>query len=237
MRKASDRTGEAASTSTTVTPTTTASIKLLQRASPLHGADARAASLLLHHHSSTSSQPQPTAVPIPASAAARLVRVHRRRYPQSPRADRQRSSRKASLEVPTTMRATAEVSTRSLARLDRPEQGQPVLAKRAEPEGAQASSTIRRTPGTTTAATTMTKISSSSSRVTTTNLPLGSGSSIAADGRRPDREEAAAAEPSACAYVGGTSIPKGAGGALFSTLERIFAGKFGAPSRGHNPIP
>lgn len=38
-------------------------------------------------------------------------------------------------------------------------------------------------------------------------------------------------ETQTCAYIGQTSIPKGTAGALFSTLERIFACKLSRPTR------
>ncbi|BGP33091.1 hypothetical protein JCM10296v2_004880 [Rhodotorula toruloides] len=46
---------------------------------------------------------------------------------------------------------------------------------------------------------------------TSVNSPVSSSTPAAADAQQ------------SCSYVGRTSIPKGAGGALFSTLERIFA--------------
>ncbi|GAA5962957.1 hypothetical protein JCM8115_007061 [Rhodotorula mucilaginosa] len=53
----------------------------------------------------------------------------------------------------------------------------------------------------------------------------GPTASNAALGKDDDDEtKASSSSPSSsCAYIGETSIPKGAGGALFSTLERIFA--------------
>ncbi|BGO99637.1 hypothetical protein NBRC10513v2_004720 [Rhodotorula toruloides] len=45
----------------------------------------------------------------------------------------------------------------------------------------------------------------------TVNSPVSPSSPVAVEGQQ------------SCSYVGRTSIPKGAGGALFSTLERIFA--------------
>ncbi|TNY22190.1 hypothetical protein DMC30DRAFT_392860 [Rhodotorula diobovata] len=60
---------------------------------------------------------------------------------------------------------------------------------------------------------------SSAASVTATNAPIGSGGS-----EEDDSEEGA------CTYVGSTSIPRGPGGALFSTLERIFAGERSPPA-------
>lgn len=100
------------------------------------------------------------------------------------------------------------------------QRGNAGLEKR-DPPASESSTTTRRptsitstrsTPPTTT--TTTTSSSFSKPGPTATNAPLGSS--------RADETQAAS---SSCAYIGETSIPKGTGGALFSTLERIFACK------------
>ncbi|GAA6007352.1 uncharacterized protein JCM10292_005504 [Rhodotorula paludigena] len=91
---------------------------------------------------------------------------------------------------------------RQLARRERADELAAGLSPRSEEDAdersASVTTTIRRA----------TKTSTSEAGVTATNLPLGA-------------VEAAAEKQ--CKYIGDSSIPKGAAGALFSTLERIFA--------------
>ncbi|GAA5881719.1 hypothetical protein JCM3774_005967 [Rhodotorula dairenensis] len=92
------------------------------------------------------------------------------------------------------------------------------LAKRGElADGDLPSSTTATRRGPTAATTSSDSSRTTLAPLTATNLPLGSSS--VHQQRSQDGEDAS----SACAYVGGTSIPKGGGGALFATLERIFA--------------
>ncbi|GJN91435.1 hypothetical protein Rhopal_004456-T1 [Rhodotorula paludigena] len=92
---------------------------------------------------------------------------------------------------------------RQLARRERSDELAARLSPRAEEDADERSASA--TTSTTRRAT---KTSTSEAGVTATNLPLGA-------------VEAAAEKQ--CKYIGTSSIPKGAAGALFSTLERIFA--------------
>lgn len=102
------------------------------------------------------------------------------------------------------------------------QRGNAGLEKR-DPAVSESSSTTRRptsitstrsTPPGTATTTTPPPTTSPKPGPTATSAALGSGSA--------DETQAAS---SSCAYIGETSIPKGAGGALFSALERIFACK------------
>lgn len=107
------------------------------------------------------------------------------------------------------------------------QRGNAGLEKR-DPPASESSTTTRRpssststrsTSPTTTATPTTTGSSSPRPGPTATNAALGKDDD--------DETKASSSSPSSsCAYIGETSIPKGAGGALFSTLERIFACKF-----------
>ncbi|KWU44395.1 hypothetical protein RHOSPDRAFT_33956 [Rhodotorula sp. JG-1b] len=195
--------------------TMTASIKLVKRAQVSPPSD-------LHLFSSSSSPPtisalSPDDFDIHAAAAAtgssptvRFVKRVQRPVGQGSSSSPRQHGRLALYRDGDGLLARAGIEG---------QRGNAGLEKR-DPAVSESSSTTRRPTSSTstrstppgTATTTATTTTSPKPGPTATNAPLGRGSA--------DETQAAS---SSCAYIGETSIPKGAGGALFSTLERIFA--------------
>lgn len=198
----------------------TASIKLVERA-----AFPPPKSTLLHSQSST--LPAISATGIGSSPTTRFVkRVHRATTPVDRRRRGSFSSSSSSSLSPRQHNGAVVLhfdhgGAGLLARSGNEQHGNG-LEKRDPPASSESSSTTRRPTSSTstrsTAPTTATTTTNSSPKPgpTATNIPLV----------KKDDEETQAPSASSCAYIGETSIPKGAGGALFSTLERIFACKF-----------
>lgn len=101
-------------------------------------------------------------------------------------------------------------------------QGNAGLAKRDPP--ASESSTTTTTTRRPSSSSTSTRSTPPTTTPTTTSSPKP-GPTATNAALVKDDDETQASSSSSCAYIGETSIPKGAGGALFSTLERIFACK------------